>query len=96
MHETLHAEPVEEGTHLFGDLVHQLETGEQHECLAVGGFHEVLDPSNQSAGITGLARIRDFVDHKEFHLTLVIERRAHVKVGGPFRPNSNTAIVASP
>ena len=55
---------VKKGLQQFGNFVHELEAGEEHERLAVGQPDEVFNPVHKRVAIAGLARVRHLPDDK--------------------------------
>ena len=88
LHEARDAQFVEKRLHPLAELLHELVIGEQHERLAVGLLHEMADPMFERVGVTGFARVGHFFGDEQFHLPLVIERRADLELRGGFRADA--------
>jgi len=46
------------------------------------------NPVFERIGVTGFARVGHFAGDEQFHLPLVIERRADLELGGGFRADA--------
>ena len=94
LHETCDAQLVEKRLHRArATSCISLKLVNSTNALPCVIVDEMLDPMNQRVAITGLARVGHFFGDEQFHLPLVIERRADLQLRRGFRADALDEII---